>query len=519
MKRSISLALALVACGGTSLPQGEVPPLEQGAVPDEGQAPSTATMAAPPSGPARDVHFPPIERVSLENGLELNVVESHQLPVVYLRLVIRSGAETDPSGKEGLANLVAQMLREGTRRQSSAQIAERIEFLGADVWTGADEESVHLVFRALSQHLGESMQILADLAMQPAFRGGELVKLKRREGDRLVLSAQQPSWLANRELYGRLYGEGHPYAHADTTAAALARINRGDLVRWHRTHFVPSNAFVVAVGDVTPAQVQSAAAEAFGSWSGQPVTSTPLPEAPSRTSRQVVVVDRPGSVQSTIYVGNLAIARGDEDFIPLDVANQVLGGSAASRLFMDLRERRSLTYGSYSQVGERVGVAPFVAYAAVRTEVTADAMSGLFEHLDRIVAEAPSADEIQNATTFLSDSFPLQIDTPAKIAAMVADLRIFGLEDDYWDGYRTAIRAVTPAAALTAARGHIRPDQALVIVVGTAADIAEPLRLYGDVTVVDADGRVKMELQAQPAGPESAESEAETTAAESNETP
>ncbi len=290
-------------------------------------------------------------------------------------------------------------------------------------------------------------------------------------------------------------------------------------MRWHRTHFVPSNAFVVAVGDVTPAQVQSAAAEAFGSWSGQPVTSTPLPEAPSRTSRQVVVVDRPGSVQSTIYVGNLAIARGDEDFIPLDVANQVLGGSAASRLFMDLRERRSLTYGSYSQVGERVGVAPFVAYAAVRTEVTADAMSGLFEHLDRIVAEAPSADEIQNATTFLSDSFPLQIDTPAKIAAMVADLRIFGLEDDYWDGYRTAIRAVTPAAALTAARGHIRPDQALVIVVGTAADIAEPLRLYGDVTVVDADGRVKMELQAQPAGPESAESEAETTAAESNETP
>ena len=230
----------------------------------------------------------------------------------------------------------------------------------------------------------------------------------------------------------------------------------------------------------------------------------------------MVVVDRPGSVQSTIYVGNLAIARGDEAFIPLDVANQVLGGSAASRLFMDLRERRSLTYGAYSQVGQRVGVAPFVAYAAVRTEVTADAMSGLYEHLDRIVRDAPSADEIQNATTYLSDSFPLQIDTPAKIAAMVADLRIFGLDDDYWDGYRTAIRAVTPQAALAAARGHIRPDRALVVVVGTAADIAEPLRRYGNVTVVDAEGRVKMELEARA---ESTEDVPNAESQESEEAP
>lgn len=517
MNRSIALAsLFALACGGAGLPQGEVPPLEQGAVIEEGNTPPTATMTAPPSGPARDVHFPPIERTALENGLELNVVESHQLPVVYLRLVIRSGAETDPRGKEGLADLVAQMLREGTRGQTSAQIAERIEFLGADVYTGGDEESVHLVFRALSQHLDESMQILADLATEPAFRAEELVKLKRRENDRLVLSAQQPGWLAHRELYRRLYGDAHPYAHADTTTAALARINRGDLVRWHRTHFVPSNAFVVAVGDVTPAQVRAAASEAFGSWSGPAVESTALPEAPARTTREVVVVDRPGSVQSTIYVGNLAIARGDEAFIPLDVANQVLGGSAASRLFMDLRERRSLTYGAYSQVGQRVGVAPFVAYAAVRTEVTADAMSGLYEHLDRIVRDAPSADEIQNATTYLSDSFPLQIDTPAKIAAMVADLRIFGLDDDYWDGYRTAIRAVTPQAALAAARGHIRPDRALVVVVGTAADIAEPLRRYGNVTVVDAEGRVKMELEARA---ESTEDVPNAESQESEEAP
>ena len=158
---------------------------------------------------------------------------------------------------------------------------------------------------------------------------------------------------------------------------------------------------------------------------------------------------------------------------------------------MDLRERRSLTYGAYSSVGERVGVAPFVATAAVRTAVTDQAMRGLFEHLDRIIAEEPSAEEVEHATTYLSDSFPLQIETPARIAAMVADLRIFDLPDDYWDTYRSAIRSTTPAAALTAARAHIHPDQALVVVVGTAAEISEPLREFGPVTVIDPDGATK----------------------------
>jgi predicted Zn-dependent peptidase len=195
------------------------------------------------------------------------------------------------------------------------------------------------------------------------------------------------------------------------------------------------------------------------------------------------------------------------------VANQVLGGSAASRLFMDLRERRSLTYGAYSQVGERVGVSPFVAWAAVRTEVTNEAMNAFFENLGAIVTAPPSDVEIANAQRYLSDSFPLQIDTPAKVAGLVADLRIFGLPDDYWEGYRTSIRQVTAAPALAAAQRHIRPSEMLIVVVGDAAQIAESLRAWGPVIVTDETGNEKQRLPAageapapaDPAAPPAAE--------------
>lgn len=508
MKNAILLTFAsalasFAACGGANTPEPTIPPLED--IDDEVVQTDTTPEKQPPpeSGPARDIAFPPIQRATLDNGLELNTVEWNQLPVVYLRLVIKSGAETDPEELQGLSNLVAQMLEEGTRRRNSAQLAEHIEFLGADLWTQADEENVHLVFRALSEHLDEAMSVLAEVATQPAFRQDELTKLKRRENDRLALMSKRPNFLASRAFYRELYGD-HPYGRVDTTPEVVQRVRRTDLLRWHRQHFVPANAFLVAVGDVTPAQVREAAESAFGAWRGT-APSVTEPEPPSRReAREIVVVDRPGAVQSVILLGNLGIERRHDDYVDFLVANQVLGGSAASRLFMDLRERRSLTYGAYSSVSERVRIAPFIAWAAVRTEVTGEAVDAFFENLNRIVTEPAPANELRDAQRYLSDSFPLQIDTPGKIAAMVADLRVFGLADDYWDGFRTSIGQVTPDEALAAARRHIRPDKMLVLVVGEAAAVVEPLRQWGPVRVLDENGEVKERFEAAPPAARSA---------------
>ncbi len=246
----------------------------------------------------------------------------------------------------------------------------------------------------------------------------------------------------------------------------------------------------MTVGDVTAEQVAASAGRVFARWRRQPVTDATYPTPPTRSERRIVVVDRRDSVQSVISVANLALARRDPAYVPLLVANQVLGGSPAARLFMDLRERRSLTYGAGSRVGESVDVAPFRAYASVRNAVTAEAMSAFMEHLERIVREAPPADELTNAQRFLSDSFPLRIETPGKIADLVAQLRVYGLPDDYWDTFRTQIRGVTPEQALAAARRYIHADTAVIVVVGKAAEVAEPLRRYGDVTIVSPEGQV-----------------------------
>jgi predicted Zn-dependent peptidase len=209
---------------------------------------------------------------------------------------------------------------------------------------------------------------------------------------------------------------------------------------------------------------------------------------PVRTARDVYIVHRAGSVQSVIAIGNLTIPRAHPDYVALDVANQILGGSSASRLFMDLRERRSLTYGAYSGVDDMVGVSPFRARAAVPNARTELAMDAFMEHLQRIITEEPPAAETADAERYLSDSFPLQIETIGRVAYMVAYLRIFNLPDDYWDSYRSQIRAVTPAQALAAAHAHIRPDTGIVVVVGDATVVAEPLAHWGTLHIVDTEG-------------------------------
>jgi len=443
MRRTLCAALcaALASCGGND-PRSPTPDDTSGDETTVEVVREPVRVAPPESGPARDVDFPSMVSARTTSGLSTDTVRFGELPIVYLRLVVRSGDASDPADLPGVASFTAKMLKEGTRHRTSAQIAEAVEFLGADLTVGSDEEDVYVMVRALADQLDEAMEILADVVRNPRFAPGELRRLKARELDRLRLSEQQPRYLARRTIYRELYGE-HPYAHIDTNPDAVGRISRSDLVRWHRANVVPSNSFLVAVGNVDPAAVQASAEEHFHGWRDRTVSEPQYTAPPERTGREVVIVDRPSSQQSTIYVGNLALARNSPDYIPLLVANQVLGGSAASRLFMDLRERRSLTYGAYSAVGERAQVAPFVAYARVRNEVTEQAVSGFMEHLTRIAAEEAPAEEVHNAQRFLSDSFQLKIETASRVTFMVQELRSFGLPDDYWDGYRSAIRAVT----------------------------------------------------------------------------
>jgi zinc protease len=480
----------LVACGGSKGGTSAEPETAKDA-----QAEAQPEREPPPApGEAKDMSLPPVQISDLANGLQVNTIVTDQLPVVYATLVVRSGGEADPAKLPGLAGLVAQMLKEGTAKRSSAQIAEEIEFLGADLWANSDEENTYVGVRALAEQFDVVMAILAEVAGTPAFSNKELDKLKRRELDRLARSEREPQYIARRTFYRNLYGQ-HPYGTVDTTPQAVKRVRRQDLARWHREHFVGKNTFLVVAGDVDPDHVAETAQRTLGALNAGKRSAPTYGEPPRRIDRNIVVVDRPGSVQSVIYLGNLAIARANREWIPLMVSNQVLGGSAASRLFMDLREKRSLTYGAYSSVGERVDIGPFVAYASVRTEVTTEAIGAFFEHLERIHREPAEPQELLNAKSYLSDSFPLKVDTPGKLSELVVELRTFGLPDDYWQRYRQSIRNTSASEAQYVARNYIRPDDSLVVVVGQAADFAKSLQQFGPVTVVSPDGEVKAKFE------------------------
>lgn len=487
-----SLALLIASC------QKDAPEPETAA--SAQIAPEPDQSEPPPPAPPEDLTLPPVEIVGLDNGLQVNTIVADGLPVVYATLVVRSGAESDPERLPGLSGLVAQMLKEGTTERSAAELAEEIEFLGADLWASSDEENTYVGIRALAEHFDVAMQLLSEVAGKPAFEPSELAKLKRRELDRLALAEREPRYIARRAFYRALYGS-HPYGTVDTTPQAVKRLRRQDLVRWHRNHFVGRNSFLVVVGRVEPAVVAEVAEETLGTWKAGKRAVPAYDRPPRPEDRRILVVDRPGSVQSVIYMGNLAIPRDSREWIPLMVANQVLGGSAASRLFMDLRERRSLTYGAYSAVAERVDVGPFVAYSSVRTEVTTEAVAAFFDHLKRIHQEPVEGQELANAKRYLSDSFPLRVDTPGKLVDLVVDLRTFGLPSDYWDNYRKWIRSTSSSEAHYVARANIRPHETLVVIVGQAADFAESLSEFGPVTVLSPDGEVKARFADERSGP------------------
>jgi zinc protease len=535
---SFALALVLAACGSTQTPApvAVVPTPAPDA--DAGAAtPAPVPVAVPTPGPARDVHLPPVRATTLGNGLAVQLVEYHTLPVLHLRLVVRAGSSTDPANLPGLASLTGDMLREGTTTRSSAQIAETIEFVGGSLDVSTSADVTVLSVSVLRDHAETALTLLADVLARPTFPQVEINKLRRRETDRLQQSRNDPSWLTRRAFYEGLYGTTHPYGRFDTSPAVLARVTRSDFMAFHRARYVAGNMVLTVVGDVQPAAFDALLSRTLGTLRRGTSPVVPIADVPARTARQIVLVDRPESAQSAIRIGNVSLRRGDPDWVPFTVANQVLGGGVSSRLFMDLRELRSLSYGVYARMGENVGASQWFAGGQVRNAVTGDALHALFRHMECLTTEAAPDPELAMTRSYLTDSFPLSIETPGNVADLVSSMRIFGLPADYYDTLRARVTAVDAAASLATARRYIQPDRALVVVVGTASapvqvgppcaaagalppdatfaqqlqacqapgpgaapratqPLEEVLRTFGPVRVVGLDGRTQRELAA-----------------------
>jgi predicted Zn-dependent peptidase len=454
--------------------------------------PEPAALLEPPApGIAPSAPFPAIAHHELANGLELRVVERRAHAIAQLSLVVRSGAATDGE-KPGLSAVAGELLKDGgAGGLSSKQLVERAEALGASLEVRTDRDSTRISLGVTSDDFEPALEILSMVALSPLLAEAELTKLKAREADRVKSAARgNASWSAAMILYRELYdlpAAVHPYSRYDAQPAEIQKLTLADCRSWHKAHFVPSNASLVVVGDVSPERVEKAAAKLFGGWKGEPAPEPNFSPPVAPSSRQVYLVDRPGSAQSQIFVGVLGVERKSPEWPALAAANQVLGGGVSGRLFLDVREKRSLAYGTGSSLSEvAVGPAPLVLSAATQTPKAAEAVAALLEHLQQMAVTAPTQAELETATRYLADSFVFRLETVGSVAELVSQLYVLGLPDDYYDEYRAALRELD-VSAVSAAAGRRYRATPVIVVAGDAATLGPALAEFGPVAVLDPE--------------------------------
>lgn len=492
MKRlsSLALVLALGCAPAATTPAPVAKPVTPTAAP-VAAATAPATLAPPPRGIAPSAPFPSIRHIELENGLGLRVVERHTNPIIELRLVLRSGSATDEN-KPGLADVAGELLKAGgAGPYSPEKLVQRADALGTDLRVLTDRDSTRISLSVTTGDLDSALEILSAVALKPRFAPVEFQKLRTREIEHRKSAARgSASWVASMILYRELYEMPigvHPYSRYDATPAELAALTLADCRAWHQKHFVPSNANLVIVGDVTPEAVEAGAKKWFGGWKGAeaPTVAFPRPLPPKQTD--VYLIDRPGSAQSQIYVGVLGTERGSPDWPAMLAANQILGGGVAGRLFLDVREKRSLAYGTASSLLDAAnGPVPIVLSAGTQTPKTAAAVEALLENMRLMANQAPTQEELDGAVRYMVDGFVFRLETVGSVADLTSQLYVQHLSDDYFDENRKALRGLELNQVASTAAQYLKRTP-VIVVAGDAQALGQELTKFGPVAVLDPD--------------------------------
>jgi predicted Zn-dependent peptidase len=456
------------------------------------QAPDRSKIPVPGEPPA--LRLPPIQKRSLANGLPVWIVESHEVPVVNVTLIVKAGAAADPAGQYGLASFTAAMLDEGAGSRGALELADAIEFLGASLSTGASTDASTVRLQTPVSKLDDALPLLADVVLRPTFPAGELERLRKERLTSLLQTRDNPSALATAAYARVLYGPRHRYGTGTMgNEASNGEMSADDLRSFYAAYYQPRNSHLIVVGDVRTDDVLARVERALGSWqSGAPATRPSLAAAAQHGARQIYLVDKPGAQQSQIRIGWIGVARSTQDYHVLDVLNTILGGSFTSRLNQNLRERNGYAYGAGSSFDMRAEAGPFAASAGVQTDKTVEALREFFNELDGMHQPIPE-DELARARNLEALGFPASFETTAGIAGNLSELVIFNLPDSTFSEYVAKIRAVTAADLARAAKTYLQTDKFAVVVVGDLATIEQPIRKanLGPVRVLMVDEILK----------------------------
>jgi zinc protease len=424
--------------------------------------------------------------------LELIVAPVTKLPIVTVTVIVDAGAVCDPAGREGTAQLAAKLLIEGTRSSDGAELTDRFERLGATIDAEADWDAAAITMTTLAEHLPAGFDLMGEVLRTPAFRPREFARLKAERIAELIQLRAEPRGLAD-ELFTRfLYQASSRYARPDGgDERSVESIEREQLISFYDARYLPGGVSVIVAGDITADRAEELTERAFGDWKRGTPPSVVGDDLPARMQRAVHIVAKPDAPQSELRIGHVGIPRNHPDFFPVNVMNAVLGGLFNSRINLNLREAHAYTYGAFSSFDWRRQAGPFVVSTAVKSDITDAAAREVLIEIDRIRAEAITADELSLATSYLDGVFPIRFETTAAIAAALSVLVIHDLPDDYYDRYRERVRAITTEQILLAAQRYLHPEALQLVAVGDPAAIRAPLAGlgFGPITTYDALGQ------------------------------
>jgi zinc protease len=472
MNRFASATLSLfllAACAPSSrvevAPPASTPTLDRSAIP------------APAATPAVD--FPEIERRTLANGLPVLIVERQDLPLVVMQLVVNTGSTAEPKGRAGLASLTAAMLDEGTTKRSALQIADEIDFLGANLSTGAGYDASYVILNTLRRNLEPALDVFADIVTQPAFPTREIARVRNERLTSILEELDRPTVVAEQQFATRIYGPNHPYGWpTQGTAVTVPGINGSQIREFYRTYYRPNNAHLIVVGNVSAAEIMPMLERALGGWQQAPVPAVSEPAAPApQAGTRVYLIDKPGAAQSEIRIGHLGVPRSSEDYFPLLVMNSILGGQFSSRINLNLREDKGYTYGARSSFSMRRQAGPFVASAGVQTPSTKESVVEFMKELEGIRGAIPITDEeVEFAKAGIVLAEPRRQETNEQVAGRVQELVLYDLPLDYFDTYTQRVQAVTRTDVERVAREYLNPEQFAIVVVGDRSTVEAGLR-------------------------------------------
>ncbi|MBS1996772.1 MAG: insulinase family protein [Cyanobacteria bacterium SZAS LIN-2] len=444
-----------------------------------------------PAVPApRPFQLPKVSTYTMDNGLVVETVEDHRFPFVTLYLGFHSGTSQEPQDMIGLSSMTSDLLTEGTKTKTSKQIAEAVDFIGGALGASSDFDYTLVSGSALSDYGDRLVSLMSDVVLNPSFPQEELDLNKTNLIQELTMKRSDPNFLV-QERFSKVVFGSHPYSVVAPNETSINRISQKDLIDYHAKTYIPNNAFMIIVGDFNPDKMKDLISKNFGSqWKQGKVETATMPATPNQDGRKIYLVDRPGSVQTAIKVGNIGIQRKDPNYFPLLVMNQILGGAANARLFLNIREAKGYTYGAYSRMSARKEKGSFSAEASVRTDVTAPSLQEFLYELERIRNVKVTDAEITSAKNYLAGSFQLGLETQGGLAQRLLEAKLYNLPDNYLETYADKVMAVSVDDVRASARNLIDTKNLVITAVGDAKKIKQDLELFAPVSVYDTQGKL-----------------------------